>query len=473
MALALDVSTPVAVTQTTSIAAGATGTFTTASFTPPAGAILIVILCSNSGTSSITLSNFAVTDNLGAHLTYSLVKQVGNLSNDAQTTVWSSSSIGTSAAMTVSASYKNSGSASDTGTPTLLRVLVITGADTTAPIGANGGARGRTTNVNTSYSSTVNGSWGWMGYADWSASGIPSVPAGEAVDSSYNVSGQDSYAVIKQTSTTASAGTSVTMSTSTPSSGTQISYVYFEIVPPSGGTLFTQNLSDSVTLAEDIAKASARSLSDPISLGESIARQTGKLLADPYSLSDSISRNIGKAVTDPFSLADSIARSPARGLTETFSVTDSLAKQAARVLSDAFSLSDALSAIKTKVLALSDTFSLSDTLARQTGKSLADAVTIAETFFRSTTLALADTFTLSEAFSAIKTKILNLSDAFTVSDGLARANAKLLVDPVTVTDHAIQANITPLHPVLSDQNTYIGTGFAEWGSIFNPNIGGG
>ena len=245
------------------------------------------------------------------------------------------------------------------------------------------------------------------------------------------------------------------------------------VFPAGGGTLFTQNLSDSVTLAEDIAKASARSLSDPISLGESIARQTGKLLADPYSLSDSISRNIGKAVTDPFSLADSIARSPARGLTETFSVTDSLAKQAARVLSDAFSLSDALSAIKTKVLALSDTFSLSDTLARQTGKSLADAVTIAETFFRSTTLALADTFTLSEAFSAIKTKILNLSDAFTVSDSLARANAKLLVDPVTVTDHAIQANITPLHPVLSDQNTYIGTGFAEWGSIFNPNIGGG
>jgi len=101
-------------------------------------------------------------------------------------------------------------------------------------IGAKGGARGRTTNLTgtaAQYTSTVNDSWGWCTYADWGAVGVPTAGSGQTIDSSYHVAGQDSYAVINQNSTTATAGTTVTMSTTAPTSGLQLAYIFFEMKP--------------------------------------------------------------------------------------------------------------------------------------------------------------------------------------------------------------------------------------------------
>jgi hypothetical protein len=224
--LALDASTPVAVT--TNVASTGTRTLTTASFTPPVGAILVLEFNTNSLNSSNVLSNFQATDNLGTHLTYTQIQQVGNLNNDVQVTLWKSSPVLSSVAMTVSASYTEASA----GTyPDMLRVLVFTGADTSSPIGAHGGARGQTTRINVSYVSTRSGSWGWLGYSDWTQSGIPTVTGAESVDASYEVASQDSYAVIKQNALTTSIGTTVTMSTATPVSALQVSYLYFEVVP--------------------------------------------------------------------------------------------------------------------------------------------------------------------------------------------------------------------------------------------------
>lgn len=228
MALALDGSTPAVTTKTA--ASGTSQTITTASFTPPANSVLAIVLCTNSNGNSDALSAWALTDSLASHLTYTSFASQGNSKSDAQVHCWWAT-VASSQAMTITGSYV---CGSNNASPIMLRVLVFTGADTSAPIGATSGARGLTTNVSATYSSTVDGSWGWLAYADWSQSGVPTVPAGETVDCSDNVSGEDTYAVIKQNSTTATAGTSVTMSTSTPSSGLQVSYAYFEIVPPAG-----------------------------------------------------------------------------------------------------------------------------------------------------------------------------------------------------------------------------------------------
>src|SRR4051812_42166937 len=103
MALALDGSTPAAVTTTDPNSSSShTFTTTTASFTPPAGAVLVVILDSNEGNGQV-LSAFAATDNLGGHLTYTHLTQQGLNTNDAQVNIWWAPVV-SSAAMTVSAS---------------------------------------------------------------------------------------------------------------------------------------------------------------------------------------------------------------------------------------------------------------------------------------------------------------------------------------------------------------------------------
>jgi len=70
--LALDASTPVVVKK-------AGTTLTTASFTPPAGSVLVISAQSNgnSGVKSISVS-----DNLSSHLTYTQAQVKGNTTND-------------------------------------------------------------------------------------------------------------------------------------------------------------------------------------------------------------------------------------------------------------------------------------------------------------------------------------------------------------------------------------------------------
>jgi hypothetical protein len=230
MALLADASTPNAVTVSLTYGSGAgPQNVTTAAFTPPVGAVLVVVFCTNSGTSSNTLSNITVTDNRASHLTYTLLLRTGNLSNDNQTTVWYSSAVPAATSMTVTASFTDAAAFSNN--PALLRVIAFSGADSSTAIGASGGARGLTTNVNSSYVSTRSGSLGYLGYADWAQKGIPTVPGSESVDASYDVAGSNTYAVIKQAANTISSGTTVTMSTATPNSAAQISYVYFEVIP--------------------------------------------------------------------------------------------------------------------------------------------------------------------------------------------------------------------------------------------------
>jgi hypothetical protein len=197
-------------------------TLTTASFTPPAGSVLVISAQSNGNNSAKSIS---VTDNLTSHLTYTQAQVKGNTTNDVYAKLYWAP-VTTSRAMTVTATM--GGNSNDYG---MLSVLVFTGANTAAPIGASGGGRGATGVISDTYTSTAAGSWGWLSTGDWAQAGVPTVPSTEAVQASYNVAGQDSFALIKQKATTATPGTPVTMSTTSPTSGAQITHIYFEVVP--------------------------------------------------------------------------------------------------------------------------------------------------------------------------------------------------------------------------------------------------
>ena len=90
--LALDASTPVVVKK-------AGTTLTTASFTPPAGSVLVISAQSNgnSGVKSISVS-----DNLSSHLTYTQAQVKGNTTNDVYAKLYWAP-VTTSRAMTVTA----------------------------------------------------------------------------------------------------------------------------------------------------------------------------------------------------------------------------------------------------------------------------------------------------------------------------------------------------------------------------------
>ncbi|MEN9913003.1 MAG: hypothetical protein RLY66_411 [Candidatus Parcubacteria bacterium] len=200
----------------------------TASFTPPAGSMLYVIIATNSNVGQPN-SISSVTDNLGVN-TYTQRAQYGTVNTDDTLVYVYTAPVTASDPIRVSVVQQSTNPSTRYA---MLKVLVVTGADAAKPIGAIGGGRGVSGTVNNSYTSTRDQSWGWMVTADWKQAGIPVPGSGQSVSDPYDISGQDSYAIIQRNKVSSSAGTSVTLNTTAPTSGAQIAHAYFEMLPSS------------------------------------------------------------------------------------------------------------------------------------------------------------------------------------------------------------------------------------------------
>ncbi len=205
-------------------------TLTTASFTPPANSVLYIAVFLRSEASPAGRNNSvsSITDNLGYHLTYTLQGQYGTVNTDDGLVYLYTAVATTSQAMTVSVTQASTVS---TARDAMLRVVVINGARLSGPVGQIGGGRGVTGVVSDTYTSSAHGSWGWLMTADWSAGAVPTPGTGQETDDSYNVASKITDSLIKRTTTTPTAGTSVTMDTTAPVSGSQIAHLYFEMYP--------------------------------------------------------------------------------------------------------------------------------------------------------------------------------------------------------------------------------------------------
>lgn len=227
MALAIDGSSPAVVTSTAGV------TVTSASFTPPSGSVLLVSWAGNSGPGS-TPSSPTITDNLGVHLTYTLIGWRSHAdaapSVDGQAAMWWAV-VGTSAAMTVTVT---NGDGSDPA-GNALKVRVLTGADTTTPIGASGkAASASAASIAQAYTASASNGWGFIADCDWDLKGAQSAGTGCASDGSANVGGSVSYGFMRRTTADDSAGVSNTLNVTIPATSTHLSWVYAEVLPAAG-----------------------------------------------------------------------------------------------------------------------------------------------------------------------------------------------------------------------------------------------
>lgn len=217
MTLAVDASTPAVA----SAPAGG-GAVTTASFTPPAGSLLLALVAVDAGAGG------PITDSRG--LTWTKRVDASSSANSALTgdsaVIWTAP-VSTSAAMTVTA-----GVAAPTGS--VLRVLVLTGAATNS-IGKTGALYVNNEIWSTTYTATAVGS---LGFALWS-DGYGTEPVATAastgcvVDSSVAYRGSGSSltsATVRTTSGATSAGRTVTLGVTAPNAGASANVGYLEIV---------------------------------------------------------------------------------------------------------------------------------------------------------------------------------------------------------------------------------------------------
>lgn len=232
MALAIDPTTP----------ALATGnqTATTASFTPPAGSLLLVAFSGNDDDWPQFPTVPTITDNLGSHLTYTIWDwQCGgdagalavsrpSTGHEGQTAFWTANVI-TSAAMTISVTNNTTLGQSQCA----VRVWVLTGADAADPVGAHGfnGSTSSST-VSQSYTAQIDNGQGFLAVCDWAAVGTETAGAGCTLDDSGSLGAPDvSYGFTHRTVADDANGGLTTLNMSLPSSSTSLNWSYIEIQP--------------------------------------------------------------------------------------------------------------------------------------------------------------------------------------------------------------------------------------------------
>jgi hypothetical protein len=225
MALAIDGSSPAAVTSLTA-------TVTTASFTPPANSKLLISWAGDSspGTNPAAPS---ITDNLGAHLTYvsrPWQSRVDAPGADGQAAMWTAD-VATSAAMTVSVT-NGAGVFS-----AALKVWVLTDSSGGIPgVGATGKSGSLSAaSIAQSYTAQATGGQGFIVANDGSTLGNMTAGTGCTVDATGTVGTNNSYGFGRRTTADDSNGGSNTLNITLAGTSAALSWVYVEITPvPSG-----------------------------------------------------------------------------------------------------------------------------------------------------------------------------------------------------------------------------------------------
>jgi hypothetical protein len=231
VALAIDASTPAIAVQAT----GTTATVTTASFTPPAGSLLVIQYAANTidPTSPATPT---ITDSLGVPLTYTLQDfsaRADTPAADGQAATWTAP-VASSTAMTVTVTNQ----AASPNRHAALRVRVLTGQHAT-PVGAHGKSGSiSASSIAQNYTAQATGGWGFIGVIDWSATGAMTAGTGCTVEGSANVGAPDiTYGFARRTSADDVNGNTNTLNVTLGGASTSVRWTYIEILPAAAASI--------------------------------------------------------------------------------------------------------------------------------------------------------------------------------------------------------------------------------------------
>jgi hypothetical protein len=384
VALAIDGSTPAKVT-------GTTTAISTAAFSPPANAQLVAFVVRNVGFHNFNADG-TVTSTGGLSWSLAGRKSVNagstnGAGTDGCTEIWVANTTGAPGSMTVTDTRGDGLSGS--GAEHILKVEVFTGAESPWA-GAITGTSSTSGLPSASVTTTQANSWVFASSSDWSAGGVGTVGSGQTMIDEDDVAGQYDAHIWRQTSTTGSSGTNVTMDLTAPSAQnynelaieirelpvTATSALLPPMLPPPllfevaarnqamwlgnppAGTLFTQDLAGSVTPTG------------------ALANQTSKALAG----SSTPTGSLAKAVTKP-------------GLASSVTPTGTLTRQTNKALAGSVTPTGALSTIKVVLRSFAGSVTSAGALAKQVNKALAGSSTASGGLTRQVAKALAGSVT--------------------------------------------------------------------------------
>ncbi len=228
-----------------------------------------------------------------------------------------------------------------------------------------------------------------------------------------------------------------------------------------GGSTLTQDLSDTLSLADALARAVQALLAgdaaaatddsaafavfveevlldDSVSLAD-LASPSGSLsLADSFALADAIlSFSFGEGLADAASLSDALEKLNGKGVADTLSLSDGALWGVGKGLVDNTTVSDSASTEAGKGAALADASSVTDAQAFGRGIASADAASTVDDQSFGRSASLADSSGISDSQALGRNPAL--SDSLALSDlaSLQRGVQQAVADSLSVTDSVV------------------------------------
>jgi len=402
VAIALDASTPAAVTSS-----GASTT--TAAFTPPSASILLACVSAdaNNGSSDETVS---VSDSASGTWNQAILQ---NANGGAVSAIFWRLVPTSPGSITVSCT-DNKGSVAKR-----LRVQVWTGTDQTNPIGATG----QSTTAAVSYTSTVDQSQGVSCGLTANATLTAGGTGNTLDDETGGFDSGDATFVLIRSALTTPAGSTVTLTIAGTS--TIGHHVAVELVPPAAATNYAGPWTGPTP---GRIGPTGQWTPPPVDTSPTSAAVA---LADAGSSAEAVTVAAAACLADTGSSAEALAVTAAVPVTDAGASAEALTVAVAVPLADAGSTAEALSVAA--AVALADAGSAADTLVAGIAISPADAGTSAETLASTAAVPLADTGAAAQTLAI--TAAAGLGDAGTAVDTLA------VVVTVALTDAGAGADV--------------------------------
>lgn len=324
MALAIDSSTPAFASVNSGAAA------TTASFTPPAGAVLVAVAYHDT-TSGNTTNTSLVTDSQGLTWTIQATRNRADVGGQNAHVQVSTAVVASSASMTVTSTGTN------TLGPAGLYVLVLTGADTSTPFDDIDEGSNTAGAVSIALTTITDGARGFLAVTDWNVAAAMTAGTDQtAIVSSGIGPGPDVRVFLgRQNAVTSPAG-SVTMSTASPTSGNTNNYIAFAVKPSTGGgpTLYTQDVAGAITPAGALVRRTAKSMTGAITpIGAlTVLKAALRSFAGGITPTGTLTRQTRKALSGAVAPAGSLRKLTAKTLAGVLLTAGVLVKQTAKRL---------------------------------------------------------------------------------------------------------------------------------------------
>jgi hypothetical protein len=278
---------------------------TTASFTPPAGAVLYAHAFHDTAGGNLT-STSQITDSLG--LTWTLHEVAskaddGTGYNDGHQALWTATATGV--AMTVTTTGTN------TNNPAGLYVRVVVGADTTTPVDTHQDGTSDNAIVSQGLTTVTDGARGVVMATDWNLAANMTAGANQTAVWADGIGAPDMRVYVGIQNAVPSPAGSVTMSTATPTTGNQNNWIAYAMRPAAGGATNLSPGNAAVSAAGNAAtlsaspaagNAAAAVAANAATLRGSLAATHGAVsaAANPAALTSSLGASSGAVAVGAF-----------------------------------------------------------------------------------------------------------------------------------------------------------------------------